>query len=165
MKAQSADYISLQNLYKSKARADVQSVLAIVRSTEEKLGRTSAIEESEVDAFCKNAAHIKLVRGRPFHVAKPGVELVWGDRAKFTANALTDETSLVLMYFAFLAYDVFYSTNGAPPGASDVDSDVLTLTDISLKMIDQLISESQKKLDEDELAEVREKAGEICQEM
>ena len=83
MKAQSADYIQLQNVYKSKARQDLAEVLATVRSLEKQLGRTAAIDEKEVEAFCKNAAHIKLVRGRPFHVMLPGERIGWGDRAKF----------------------------------------------------------------------------------
>jgi amyloid beta precursor protein binding protein 1 len=165
MKAQSADYISLQNIYKAKARADVQSVLSIVRSTEKETGRTTAIEESEVEAFCKNAAHIKLVRGRSFHVAKPGAKIVWGDRAKAAANALTDDTSLVLMYIAFLAYDVFYATNNTAPGVADTEQDAQTLTGIAFKIIDALIDEAGKKLDSEELVDIKEKAGEICQEV
>ena len=72
MKAQSSDYIQLQTLYKSKAREDVQEVLDTVRASEAEYGRTpSSIPTSEVEAFCKNAGYIKLVRGRPFHVAQP----------------------------------------------------------------------------------------------
>ena len=83
MKARSADYIQLQNVYKSKARQDLAEVLATVRSLEKQLGRAATIDEKEVEAFCKNAAHIKLVRGRPFHVVLPGERIRWGDRAKF----------------------------------------------------------------------------------
>jgi amyloid beta precursor protein binding protein 1 len=165
MKAQSADYISLQNIYKAKARADVQSVLEIVRQTEKEVGRTTVIEESEVEAFCKNAAHIKLVRGRSFYVAKPGVKIVWGDRAKAAANALTDDTSLVLMHIAFLAYDLFYATNNSAPGVADADQDAQTLTGTAFKIIDDLINEASKQLDSEELVDIKEKAGEMCQEM
>jgi amyloid beta precursor protein binding protein 1 len=41
MKAQSADYIALQNIYKAKAREDVDKVLSIVQATETDLGRIS----------------------------------------------------------------------------------------------------------------------------
>jgi amyloid beta precursor protein binding protein 1 len=65
MKAQSADYVSLQNIYKSKARADVEEVLATVRQLESQLNRPMApIPDRDVEVFCKNAAHIKVVRGR-----------------------------------------------------------------------------------------------------
>ncbi|KAJ5584888.1 uncharacterized protein N7459_004688 [Penicillium hispanicum] len=65
MKAQSADYVSLQNIYKSKARQDVEEVTATVRQLESQLARRALpIPEREIEVFCKNAAHIKVVRGR-----------------------------------------------------------------------------------------------------
>jgi NEDD8-activating enzyme E1 regulatory subunit len=82
MKAVSSDYIQLQNVYKTKAREDVAEVLSTVRSLEKSLARAQPIDEKEVDAFCKGAAHIKLVRGRPFHIVRPGEKIAWGDRAK-----------------------------------------------------------------------------------
>jgi amyloid beta precursor protein binding protein 1 len=82
MKARSADYIELQNIYKAKARKDFSEVLESVRELEKKIGRTEPIQEKDIEAFCKNAAHIKLVRGRPFHVATPGQRIKWGSRAK-----------------------------------------------------------------------------------
>jgi amyloid beta precursor protein binding protein 1 len=68
MKAQSADYMELQTVYKSKARQDAATVLQIVRKLEADLGRTKAADEKEVEAFCKGAGHIKLIRGRPLLV-------------------------------------------------------------------------------------------------
>jgi NEDD8-activating enzyme E1 regulatory subunit len=70
MKARSADYISLQNIYKSKARADVAEVLQTVRATEERLKRDKfyfpkPVPETEVEQFCKNAAHVKVLSGSP----------------------------------------------------------------------------------------------------
>lgn len=65
MKAQSADYVSLQNIYKSKARRDVEEVTATIRHLESQLGRsTPQILDREIEVFCKNAAHIKVVQGR-----------------------------------------------------------------------------------------------------
>lgn len=66
MKAQSADYVSLQNIYKTKARQDMEEVTNTVRQLESQLGRTlPPIPEREIEVFCKNAAHIKVVHGRP----------------------------------------------------------------------------------------------------
>ncbi|KAJ5404939.1 hypothetical protein N7465_006223 [Penicillium sp. CMV-2018d] len=65
MKAQSADYVSLQNIYKTKARQDVEEVTATVRQLESQLRRqTPAIPDRDIEVFCKNAAHIKVVLGR-----------------------------------------------------------------------------------------------------
>jgi amyloid beta precursor protein binding protein 1 len=82
MKARSADYIQLQNVYKSKARKDLAEVVASVRFLERNANRSIAIDEKDIEAFCKNAAYIKLVRGRPFQVVQAGERLKWGDRAK-----------------------------------------------------------------------------------
>lgn len=82
MKARSADYIQLQNVYKSKARKDVVEVLESVRFLERTADRKDLIDEKDVEAFCKNVAHIKLVRGRPFHVVQAGETIKWGERAK-----------------------------------------------------------------------------------
>lgn len=65
MKARSADYINLQNVYKSKARADVSEVLQTVRASEKSLGRQMAVPEAEIEQFCKNAAHVKVLSGEP----------------------------------------------------------------------------------------------------
>jgi len=174
MKAQSADYIKLQNVYKTKAREDVQEVLSTVRSLELSLGRAKPIEASEVETFCKNAAYIKLVRGRPFHIVAPNHKLTWGERAKVARQALTDETSLILLYIAFLAWDEFGAAYAAdahvsapqPPGLTDVDGDAEKLTSIAHKIIANLVAESGVPFeDEDELDDVKAKAGEICQEL
>ena len=59
MKAQSNIYVQLQNIYKAKAREDVQEVLETVRAHPHGKG----IKVEEVEAFCKNAAFIKLIQG------------------------------------------------------------------------------------------------------
>ncbi len=111
MKAQSADYIKLQNIYKTKARKDLAEIIETVRSVEKQLDR-KAIEEKEIEAFCKGAAFTKLIHGRPIRVAgisykrlrqKPVLQME--DRAKFMYQELQNEESLMPIYVAFLAYD------------------------------------------------------------
>jgi NEDD8-activating enzyme E1 regulatory subunit len=91
MKARSADYIELQNVYKSKARKDLAEVVESVRFLERSANRTIPVEEKDIEAFCKNAAHIKLVRGRPFHVVQAGEQVQWGDRAKSLGKFGSDD--------------------------------------------------------------------------
>jgi len=62
MKAQSTVYVQLQNIYKAKARKDVAEVLETVHSHP----RGTSIDVAEVEAFCKNAAFIKLIHGGDF---------------------------------------------------------------------------------------------------
>ncbi|KAL4952681.1 hypothetical protein BDW69DRAFT_167126 [Aspergillus filifer] len=64
MKAQTADYVSLQNIYKSKARQDIAEVTDTIRRTETQLGRANQVSEKDIEIFCKNASHIQVIRGR-----------------------------------------------------------------------------------------------------
>ncbi|OCK83679.1 hypothetical protein K432DRAFT_423190 [Lepidopterella palustris CBS 459.81] len=173
MKAQSADYIQLQNVYKSKARHDLAEVLSTVRTLEKKLSRAVVIDEKEVEAFCKNAAHIKMVRGRPFHIVLPGETVRWGDRAKKAAQDLTDPESLILLYIAFLAIDTFIATHDVDglgcaakvAGGDDWESDTEEVEGIALKIIDGLINEAGTSIDEDEYSEIKSRAREYAQEL
>lgn len=57
MKSQSAVYVQIQNLYKTKARQDVAEVLETVRAHP----HGASVDPQEVATFCKNAAFIKLI--------------------------------------------------------------------------------------------------------
>ena len=105
MKAQSSDYIQLQNIYKAKARSDLAEVTRTIRNSEKELGRKSAIDQAEIEAFCKGAQFVKLIHGRPIRVAKSTAEIDWSDRAKALSQELQDPDSLLPIYFAFLALD------------------------------------------------------------
>ncbi|KAK7723066.1 hypothetical protein SLS57_004623 [Botryosphaeria dothidea] len=156
MKAKSADYIKLQNIYKAKARADLAEVTDTVRALEKQLIRTpGSVPDKEIEAFCKNAGHIKLVRGRPFHVVQGGEgSITWGERAKSLAGfgGLQNLDSLFLLYVTFLAWDKFVATHeadgllGAPrvPGASDaeVDADAEKMFGIAKTIMDGLLQEA-----------------------
>lgn len=87
MKARSADYIELQNIYKTKARSDVADVTDKVHSLLTQLGITRPVDPKEVEAFCKSAGYVKLVRGRaPIFVGGGGV-VKFQDRAKFAGKS------------------------------------------------------------------------------
>lgn len=105
MKAQSSDYIELQNIYKAKARSDLAEVTRTIRSSEQEIGKKSSIEQAEIEAFCKGAQFVKLIHGRPIRVAKCNAEIDWSDRAKTLSQELQDPDSLLPIYFAFLALD------------------------------------------------------------
>ena len=98
MKAQSADYIRLQSVYKAKARQDAAEVLAAVRAEEQRLGRTdNPTSEAEVEAFCKEAAFVRVFRGERlpvpcggeggFEVAGQGNESKSGDGLKTASES------------------------------------------------------------------------------
>lgn len=107
MKAKSADYIKLQNIYKVKARKDLAEVVGKVRSLERERQRKSAVDEQEIEAFCKGAAFVKLIKGRPIQVPNGSSPIDWTDRAKHLCQELQNEESLLPIYLSFLAYDSF----------------------------------------------------------
>ena len=180
MKAQSADYITLQNIYKTKAREDCAEVLQSVRQLEKATGRSPklATDEKEVENFCKGAAHIHLVRGRPFHIAQPDEPVKFGDRAKAMVFELTNPESLIGEYIAFLAWDSFIATHSTPstvlggeglrvPGSDDAElsADQEKLVGIAHKIVDDLINEAGERIEDPEYTQIKEGVEKICIEI
>ena len=88
MKSKSADYIELQNVFRSKARADAENVVELTEVIEKAYcGRqTCSIDVKEIETYCKSAGYVKLVRGRRPHLIKPGSLVAWDDRAKYACT-------------------------------------------------------------------------------
>lgn len=103
MKAKSADYIALQNIYKTKSRQDVDEVLSTVRSIEAQLGtRAVPVNEKEVEIFSKNASHVKVIRGRLI----PQISAEAGQTLKTIRNSFGNPDSAISKYVAFEALDI-----------------------------------------------------------
>lgn len=83
MKATSDSYIKLQSIYKSKARADVAEVTQTVREVENTLSRPSAVETAEIESFCKNASHVRVLTNS-FKYPIPTLRLMEGDAKVLT---------------------------------------------------------------------------------
>ncbi|KAF9968073.1 NEDD8-activating enzyme E1 regulatory subunit [Mortierella alpina] len=65
MKAQTDSYVTLQSIYKTKAKHDVQEVSKIVEHLLESLGLASgSISLQEIESFCKYSAFLKVIRFR-----------------------------------------------------------------------------------------------------
>lgn len=104
MKAQSADYIKLQNIYKSKARQDLKEVETTVRTIEDKLkagSQYSPIASKEIETFCKNAAHIKLIRGRDI----PELQSNSPDTIRTIRQNIDNAESVIPVFIALQALD------------------------------------------------------------
>ncbi|KAK4999863.1 hypothetical protein LTR66_001174 [Elasticomyces elasticus] len=173
MKSQSNDYIALQNIYKAKARRDIAEVTASVRSLEKQLGRPTSVPDSEIEAFCKGAAHVKLVRGHPFHVLEAQKLPKFGDRAGWAVNAMQDPESGLLIYVAFLAWDLFVASHsdgdlmGAPrmPGLKDVQDDEEKVVGTAEKIVDAVINEAGTFIEEPGYSEVKEGVAKVVKEL
>ncbi len=104
MKATSEGYIKLQNIYKAKARKDVAEVTASVRVTERSLSRTSPIEQSEIEAFCKNASHVRVLTN-PGNKSLPTLRLMQKDPKTVAAIKTTLENDWEDLLPIFLALE------------------------------------------------------------
>lgn len=79
MKSTSEEYIKLQNIYKTKAREDVDEVREAVHQLLEELNRaTSTIPDAEIEAFCKNASHVRVLTN-PDATLLPSLRLMNSD--------------------------------------------------------------------------------------
>ncbi|KAF7186172.1 NEDD8-activating enzyme E1 regulatory subunit [Pseudocercospora fuligena] len=178
MKAQSETYIELQNIYKQKARKDAAEVLSIVRDLEAKTQRASdlAIAEAEVENFCKGAAHISLVRGRPFEIVEPGAKATFGDRAKFLCNELTNPESLVGLYIAFYAWDLFAASHDSgaavsvgtalqAAGAHNYEQDADKLAEVAQTVVDGIINVAGTRIEDPEYSNIKTTVGNYAREL
>ncbi|GAB7346842.1 hypothetical protein MBLNU459_g1929t3 [Dothideomycetes sp. NU459] len=174
MKAQSADYIRLQNIYKAKAREDCAEVVAYVRE-HEKISNTT-VDEKEIEQFCKGAAHIKLVRGRPLLIVRPHKRLEWGPiAAKNAASALMMPDSGILLYIAFVAWDSFVGSHDADvlggepsvPGLHDeqLESDADKMVGIAHSIVDGIIKEAGTFIENPEYDEIKEACEKTVREL
>ncbi|KAK4618616.1 NEDD8-activating enzyme E1 regulatory subunit [Fulvia fulva] len=179
MKARSNTYIELQNIYKAKAREDANEVLKIVRQTEQRVGRSVAIDEKEVDNFCKGAAHIALVRGSPFKIAQAGKAISFGGRAKGLTNQLQDPESMIHLYLSFQAWDEFvaFHTTIAKeiggeglriPGAGeavDWEEHAFNLFELAMRLMDNIINQAGTRVESPRYDQVHEKIRKTCTEL
>ncbi|KAH8808914.1 hypothetical protein F5884DRAFT_845236 [Xylogone sp. PMI_703] len=122
MKAQSNVYIQLQNIYKSKARRDVDEVYSAVQSHPQ----GQKVERAEVEAYCKNAAFLKLIRGP--QAANSLKEVA---EQEFTNDENAELTMMPLSLFPI--YLALTATSHAPKAsASEILSNITkTLPDAS----------------------------------
>lgn len=102
MKAQSHDYIQLQNIYKTKSRQDIDEITKRIRAMEGILDRELPVAAKEIEAFCKGAAFVRLIKGRQLLTH---INTLPTARVKEMSGMLMAEDSLLPIYIAFLAYD------------------------------------------------------------
>ncbi|KAI9725193.1 MAG: hypothetical protein M1828_003374 [Chrysothrix sp. TS-e1954] len=176
MKAKSADYIELQNIYRSKSRADIDEVTQNVRTLEGDLERSRPIPTSEIGTFCKSAGYIKLIRGRRPHVIKPGSLIDWGDRAKYACSKLTDPTSQLPIYLAFAAYDSYAASHSLegqgqvgleqrPLIPEDPTLETEKITGIAHTLVDGLIKAADSFIQDPEYSQVKVEVGKVVEEL
>ncbi|KAB8208166.1 hypothetical protein BDV34DRAFT_58642 [Aspergillus parasiticus] len=157
MKAQSADYVSLQNIYKSKAKKDVEEVTNIVRRIESQIGsRSGDIPEKDIEIFCKNAAHIKVIRGRSIPEIDGEAQTL-----KAIRNSISIPDSLIPVFVAFQVLDnvVTDLQEGRIPSGS-IDDEVAWGAQID-RVLSALAADDQSTIDEDAREHISEAIHEL----
>lgn len=144
MKAKSAVYIELQNIYKAKARKDLAEVVDKVRSLETDLQKQFVADEQEIEAFCKGAAFVKLIKGRAIRDPSDTSAENWADKAKYMRQELQDADSLLPIYISLLLYDLSVERQDptpeqAPETKSDPAPDfTTTMTELTTTFLTNL---------------------------
>ena len=171
MKAQSADYINLQNIYKKKARQDLAEVVSTVRSTEDHFDGKEQIDEKEIEAFCKGAAFVKLIRGRPLRFAQVHDEktqqgvMDWSGSAKGLAMEIQmPEESSLPIYIAFLAYDYAQYHNFSPHPQEPTSANFLERTSTYAASLLTQLAKQAGMLDEVDLQPLISKTEDVLKE-
>ena len=99
------------------------------------LGRDEGeINQEEIEAFCKHAGYLKVLRYRSFEeeYSSPRIKFIRysPQRARLILESEFENTfppTLIHYYFALRAYDIFLQTYSRPPGASDDQDNDLTI--------------------------------------
>jgi amyloid beta precursor protein binding protein 1 len=116
-------------MYKTKAREDVIEVTEEVRELEKILGKEDKIPGYEIEAFCKNAAHIKIIHGIPIPT------LISESKESMTkmARHLENPESLLPIYLAFTVFDAL--VDGGPTSSLKSPTSWQNQTDANLSLI------------------------------
>ncbi|KAL4780976.1 hypothetical protein BJX76DRAFT_336487 [Aspergillus varians] len=156
MKAQSADYVSLQNIYKTKARKDIAEVTEIVRRIESQLGRDTEVSDKDIEIFCRNASHIQVIRGRNI----PKVE---GDAQtqKRLRVELDNDESLIPAVLAFQILDIVVTGIQEGKYSEDaLDDEALWSSEIN-RLLSAIALDTSVPVDDNALDRVLEAAREL----
>lgn len=158
MKAQSADYVSLQNIYKSKARKDIEEVTKIVRSLEAQLGpRPAPASDKDIEVFCKNAAHIKVIHGRDIPIVDGEASIL-----KAIRNNINIPDSLVPTFLAFQVLDDIITDIQAGKKSEEALDDEQAWDSAIDRILGALKSEDPSAIEEED---ARERIQQAAQEL
>nr|CAG8454704.1 3211_t:CDS:10 [Entrophospora candida] len=126
MKADTAGYVELQNIYRKKAKEDFAIVRSNINKILSSIGRSSdSISDDQVENFCKNAAHIKVIRYRSLQE-----EYINDPKKNEIEQWLEDSDNNIVYYILIRAINRFYEIHNRYPDAEtffiEIDSSEYT---------------------------------------
>ncbi|XP_073837597.1 nedd8-activating enzyme E1 regulatory subunit APP-BP1 [Musca autumnalis] len=148
MTADTESYINLQNIYRQQALQDADSVYRRLQTILKELGLSpDTISDKTVRLFCKEAAHLTVIRG-----SKIAHEY---ERNTRFLNEIDIELqgTLTEHYIALRAYERFLTECGNIPGDCYVENDTARLKTVAYKMLADL-GASQAVLSDDMVHEI-----------
>ncbi|KAJ3037594.1 NEDD8-activating enzyme E1 regulatory subunit [Rhizophlyctis rosea] len=138
MKADTESFVTLQTIYRTKAREDSKAVQRRVAALLTSVGRPSdAIAADEIDMFCKYSAHLKVIRYRSLQEEYTPKTV----KSHEIGRWLHDLEDNIVYYVLHRAVDRFYETHKRYPGYhnQEVETDVGILK----KTVTSLLNEWQ----------------------
>lgn len=133
MTADTASYINLQNVYRTKALNDADYVYRRAQEIAIEFGRPSdLINEREVKLFCREAAHIAYIRGQ-----KISEQYDHHYKSSCLGNNISKPDSLIRYYVALRALDKFETEHGYIPGACQVETDTARIKHIGSRLLNE----------------------------
>ncbi|KAL3479323.1 hypothetical protein BJX99DRAFT_222380 [Aspergillus californicus] len=156
MKSQSADYVSLQNIYKTKARRDVAEVTEIVRRVESQMGRAANVPPKDIEVFCKNASHIQVTLGRD--ISQPDGD---AQTIKRLRSELDNDESSIPIFLAFQVLDnVVTGIQDGKYSEGSLDDEALWSSEVN-RVLDVIVSDASAPVNDG----ARERVLEVTREL
>jgi amyloid beta precursor protein binding protein 1 len=125
MKADTTGFLKLQAVYRQKAAADKTRFKELLYELLDAAGRPrDAITDDEIDTFCKNSAHIKVIAGTSLR--ELFVDVIHStkriDEDEQDELYLNDSTDQFHIYIAILAIKGYVEQYGAQAGRKAMDA-------------------------------------------
>lgn len=124
MKSHSTTYVKLQQIYREKAKKDLNEFEKLLKETLSKLGQERVIEKEEIESFVKHSAWIKVLRGRKLNeTLDTKTSLLKGkiDELLQESNWSNPPDQSLSIYLALLSSSRFFTLNDRYPGSLSVE--------------------------------------------
>ncbi|KAJ3411946.1 NEDD8-activating enzyme E1 regulatory subunit [Chytridiales sp. JEL 0842] len=123
MKADTESFVSMQTIYRKKAKEDIQKVTERVHALLSSVDKSAdSVPLEEIERFCKHGDLVRVIRYRSL-----AEELApTNHKNEEIGRLMEDIDSNIVYYILFRALDVFYETHKRSPGvfSEDVEADI-----------------------------------------
>ncbi|SCV74446.1 BQ2448_8085 [Microbotryum intermedium] len=170
MKAHSSGYVGLQNVYRTKAKQDLELVTSLLSQLLRSLGiEAFRVDAQEIETFVKHSAYLKVVRGRSLRMEKEHSLLRQDHKLKEVIEASKWDdvpTRAIEIYLALRGSEMFYECKGREPGTGtgtgEGDEEGTADRDQLFGIVKEVVEGLGGGLDEDAMDEIEKTCWELC---